>query len=341
MRWILPGGAVLDGGSRQGAEQPVACRPLGAVLEQRSRPKEDVVLQPGARPLPDYELVRKLGEGGFGEVWQARAPGGLDIAMKFIQMVGRTSDVELRSLEMMKSIRHPNLVGLFGAWRRANLLILAMELCDRTLHDRLREAREQNLPGIPLKELLNYMRDAARGLDALHAKAVQHRDVKPMNLLLMQDGVKVADFGLAKVLDQTAASHSGALTLAFAAPEFFKGETHQHSDQYSLAATYYYLRFGHLLFGGDSHQMIYGHLHEQPDLSQLPKGEGAIVARALAKRSADRWPSCEAFVNRLIETVPLGKHQQDQLTASDSPKPTTRKEVRPGKKKSNGNIQDK
>jgi serine/threonine protein kinase len=78
----------------------------------------------------------------------------------------------MRSLELMKSIRHPNLVSLFGAWHKDNWLILAMELCDRSLQERLTEAHNQNLPGIPLSELLNYMSYAANGLDALNAKQV-------------------------------------------------------------------------------------------------------------------------------------------------------------------------
>jgi serine/threonine protein kinase len=100
------------------------------------------------------------------------------------------------------------------------------------------ERSKQQQAGIPQNELLKYMRDAACGLDALHAKGVQHRDVKPMNLLLMQGGVKVADFGLAKVLDHTAASHTGTMTVAYAPPEFFKGTMSQQSGQYSLAASY-------------------------------------------------------------------------------------------------------
>ena len=119
----------------------------------------------------------------------------------------------------MKSIRHPNLVSLFGAWRQDRWLILAMELCDRSLQDRLTEALNQNLAGIPLKELLSYMSDAANGLDALNAKQVQHRDVKPANLLLLNSGAKVADFGLAKALEQTVGSNSGAGTLVYTAPE--------------------------------------------------------------------------------------------------------------------------
>src|ERR1700730_16153349 len=110
----------------------------------------------------------------------------------------------------MKSIRHPNLVSLFGAWRQDHWLILAMELCDRSLQDRLTEALDQKLPGIPQQELLGYMSDAATGLDALNAKQVQHRDVKPANLLLLNSGVKVADFGLANVADLTVGGNSGA-----------------------------------------------------------------------------------------------------------------------------------
>jgi formylglycine-generating enzyme required for sulfatase activity len=257
-------------------------------------------LQAGARPLPDYELVRKLGAGGFGEVWHARGPGGMDVALKFIKLGGKGGTLEVRALEMMKSIRHANLVSLFGVWQKDDLLILAMELCDRTLHDRLKEALAQGLPGVPLTELLGYMRDAAAGLDALHAKQVQHRDVKPLNLFLLAGSVKVADFGLAKLLEQTVNSHTGAMSPAYAAPEFMKGQVSQHSDQYCLAVTYYELRTGRLPFGGSIHQVMYGHLEQPPDLTCLEGSERDVLARALAKDPEKRWPSCRAFVNALI-----------------------------------------
>jgi tetratricopeptide (TPR) repeat protein len=262
-----------------------------------------MTLQPGSCPVPnypDYVLVRKLGAGAFGEVWHAHGPGGIDVALKFIRLDKHVFAAELRSLEVMKSIRHPNLVSLVGAWHKDGYLILAMELCDRSLRDRLTEALAQDLPGIPLDELLGYMTDAANGLDALNAKQVQHRDVKPANLLLLNSGVKVADFGLAKALEQTVASNSGAGTIAYLAPECFKGQLTQQSDQYSLAVTYYHLRTGRLLFKGDQAQMMYAHLEVEPDLSDLPRAEALVLAQALSKEPGKRWQSCKALVNKLI-----------------------------------------
>ena len=82
-----------------------------------------MTLQPGSRPVPncpDYVLVRKLGAGAFGEVWHARGPGSLDVALKFIPVDWRGLARELRSLQAGKNIRHPNLVGLFGVWGKDN-----------------------------------------------------------------------------------------------------------------------------------------------------------------------------------------------------------------------------
>jgi serine/threonine protein kinase len=262
-----------------------------------------MLLQPGSRPVPnspDYVLIRKLGAGAFGEVWHAHGPGRLDVALKFIPNVRAH---ELRALDAIKSIRHPNLVSVFGAWHKDNCLILAMEICDLTLLDRLAEAYTQNLPGIPLKELLGYMTDAANGLDALNAKQVQHRDVKPANLLLLNGGVKVADFGLAKALENTVASNSGAGTVAYTAPECFKGELTYQSDQYSLAVTYCHLRTGHLLFKGDQAQIMYAHLERKPDLSIFPSTEAAVLARALSKQPEKRWDNCKVFINEILKTA--------------------------------------
>jgi serine/threonine protein kinase len=244
-----------------------------------------MTLQAGSRPVPncpDYVLIRKLGAGAFGD------KNGLAR--------------ELRSLEAVKGIRHPNLVSLFGVWGKDNWLILAMELCDRTLLDRLADVQHQKQTGIPVEDLLSHMSDAANGLDALSAGHVQHRDVKPANLLLLNSGVKVGDFGLAKVLEQTVASNSGAGTIAYIAPECFNEEITQQSDQYSFAVTYYHLRTGHLLFQGNQAQLMYAHLHLDPDLSALPTAdERTVLARALSKEPVKRWPNCKTFANELIK----------------------------------------
>jgi serine/threonine protein kinase len=275
-----------------------------------------MTLQAGSRPVPncpDYVLIRKLGAGAFGEVWHARGPGGLDVALKFIPVDKNGLARELRSLEAVKGIRHPNLVSLFGVWGKDNWLILAMELCDCTLQDRLAEAHHQKQKGIPLEELLGYMSDAANGLDALSAGQVQHRDVKPANLLLLNSGVKVADFGLAKVLEQTVASNSGAGTIAYTAPECFNETITQQSDQYSFGVTYYHLRTGHLLFQGNQAQTMYAHLHLEPDLSPLPRAdERAVLARALSKDPGKRWPNCKTFANELIKAHQRAKEDEER-----------------------------
>src|SRR3954454_12210946 len=150
---------------------PDTSPPDGAAPDDRG-PRDSasagVSLMPGARPLPEYELVRLLGRGGFGEVWLATGAGGFDVALKFIRLGAPAAQVELRSLELVKGIRHPHLLTTFGAWHEGDYLIIAMEVAQRTLLQRWQECSAQGMPGIPAGELLEYMRQAAEGLDYLN-----------------------------------------------------------------------------------------------------------------------------------------------------------------------------
>jgi serine/threonine protein kinase len=266
-------------------------------------PAASLALAPGARPLPEYTLERLLGKGAFGEAWQARGPGGVAVALKFLHLGNRGGRLELRSLGLIKDIRHPHLLSLFGYWERPPHLILAMELGDRTLMDRLQEARGQGGPGIPAAELLEYLREAAKGVDYLNERGIQHRDIKPHNLLLVGGGVKVADFGLARLLEHSLPPASGCLTPAYAAPELLNGKVAAQTDQYALAVSYCQLRGGRLPFEGNTGQILRGHLMLPPDLTMLPSAEQPPVARALAKEPQRRWPSCRAFVEALATAV--------------------------------------
>ena len=268
-----------------------------------------ISLTAGAEPAAGYRLLKRLGGGGFGEVWEAEGPGGFHVALKFVPLGERAGAVELRSLEILKGIHHPNLLVTFGAWQSKGYLVIAMELADRTLWDRFQEAVGQGLPGIPREELHEYILEAAKGIDHLNAQkhvfegesgiGVQHRDIKPQNILLVGGGVKVADFGLARFLKHAVTQHTGCLTPAYAAPEFFRGQTSNHSDQYSLAATYCHLRGGNPPHHGTASEVMFGHLNGIPDLTALPEEERSSVARALAKEPAQRWPSCRAFAEAL------------------------------------------
>ncbi len=266
-----------------------------------------LLLEPGLEAVPGYQLAELIGEGGFGQVWKAHGPGGFLVAIKFVRLGNKAEVVEMRSLELMKNIRHANLVTVFGTWQDHGYLIIAMELADRTLLDYYHELTSQGLPGIPIPELFDYMLEAAKGIDHLNSLGIQHRDIKPHNLFLVGGSVKVADFGLAQVVETKPARHTGTgMTPAYAAPEFFAGKTTAQSDQYSLAVTYCHLRNGRLPFEGSAAQIMAGHFFERPNLSMLPAEERPVVAQALAKKPEERWPTCRAFVQALVEASAVG-----------------------------------
>ena len=168
--------------------------------------QKGMTLRPGHQPIAGYLLVSRLGNGAFGEVWKAKAPGGFHVALKFVRLDRRVRTPELRALKTIKEIRHPNLLSVFGAYHKDGYLIISMELADRTIQQRFNEARAQGLTGIPPEELLEYAAEAAKGLDYLNEpnhlsadgtrRGIQHRDIKPQNLLLFGGSLKVGDFAV-------------------------------------------------------------------------------------------------------------------------------------------------
>src|SRR6266478_3127308 len=258
-------------------------------------------LESGAEPIPGYKLIERLGGGGFGEVWKCVAPGGLLKAIKFVfgdleeaSEDGVRAEQELKALSRVKTVRHPYILSLERYDIIDGQLIIVMELADRSLWDRYKECRAQGLPGIPRDELLGYLREAAEALDLMNNQyQLQHLDIKPQNLFLVHNHVKVADFGLVKDLEGMVASLTGGVTPIYAAPETFEGYVSRFSDQYSLAIVFQELLTGHRPFtGANTRQLLMQHISGSPDLHPLPAEDQPIIARALAKKPDDRWPSC-------------------------------------------------
>jgi len=265
-------------------------------------------LKPGYEPIEGYKLVERLGKGGFGEVWKATDARGFSVAIKFVSLGGPLGEKESASLDVIKDVRHPHLLTIVGTRQIDNVLVIAMELADRTLLARFEEAQKEGCHGIPRDELLGYMAEAAEGIDFLNDPGtsgrhrIQHRDIKPQNLLLSGNSVKIADYGLAQALTFNVAESTGS-TPMYAAPEFFDGNTTSRSDQYSLAITYCFLCGGRAPFEGDVVELMEAHQNREPDLTMLLSDECPAVARALSKKSKDRWPTCAAFVEALRSAV--------------------------------------
>jgi serine/threonine protein kinase len=269
-----------------------------------------------AEPIPGYRLIEPLGSGGFGEVWKCEAPGGLKKAIKFVygnlnslDVDGVRAEQEKRALKRLldADVRHPFVCTVEQIQEVEGELVIVMELADRSLHDLFVEQRNAGLIGIPRDDLLRYLRDSAEALDFMNEKhKLQHLDVKPRNLFLISDRVKVADFGLVKHLqNHTASGILGGVTPLYAAPETFKGQISDRSDQYSLAIVYYELLTGQRPFNGKNvRTLMQQHLKEDPDLRALPESERPVVARALSKDPARRFPNCMAFLRALYAARP-------------------------------------
>src|SRR5215475_13774978 len=261
-----------------------------------------VRIEANAEPIAGYKLIERLGGGGFGEVWRAEAPGGLQKAIKFVfgdlhsadDADGARATQELKALSRVKSVHHPYILSLERYDISDGQLIIVMELADRTLWDRFKECRHSGLPGIPREELLPYMIETAEGLDLMNIQfQLQHLDIKPQNLFLVFNHIKVADFGLVKDLEGMRAEITGGVTPVYAAPETFDGWLSRYSDQYSLAIVYQELLTGQRPYSGTTmRQLVMQHIQGEPDLSSLSLSDRAVVAKTLGKNPDLRYASC-------------------------------------------------
>ncbi len=284
-----------------------AANDTDAPTESRYRHKPDT------EPVPGYRLIQPLGYGGFGEVWKCEAPGGLLKAIKFVQ--GRLhalqqdapAEEELRAIQRVKAIRHPFILSMERVEIVDEELVIVLELADKSLADVLRVEQLAGHVGISREPLLAYLREAAEALDLMNTcHSLQHLDIKPQNLFLVSNHVKVGDFGLVNSFGtvpggKTPAPVLGAITPLYASPEVFQGTLSPHSDQYSLAIVYQELLTGTFPFKGkNGRQLLMQHLQDQPDLLPLPAGDREVVARALSKVPAERFSSCSDFIQALL-----------------------------------------
>ncbi len=233
-----------------------------------------LVRQPGAEPLPGYRLLEPLGSGGFGEVWKCEAPGGLYKAVKFVggdpNSGGGLAAQEREAIERIKRIRHPFLLSLERVEVLDGVLVLVMELADRNLQSVLFDYQRQGAPGVPREQLLRFLREAAEALDVINFEhGLQHLDVKPHNLFLVSNHIKVADFGLVHRLPgadtSSASGRNGGGTPLYASPETLQGSLSRYSDQYSLAIVYQQLLTGTVPFwSANPYQLLMMHVAGAP-----------------------------------------------------------------------------
>ena len=261
------------------------------------------VLQHGTR-LGAYEVLAAIGAGGMGEVYRAR-DGRLnrDIALKVLPELFSLDPDRLarfkREAQVLASLNHPNIAGIYGFEESNGVQALVLELVDGpTLADRIA------LGPIPLDEALPLARQIAEGLEAAHEHGIIHRDLKPANIKVRPDGtVKLLDFGLAKALDPVEISGGTATvsptitspaltqmgvilgTAAYMSPEQVKGrQADKRSDVWAFGLVLYEMLTGRQEFKGDDvPDTLAAVLRQDIDLTALPASTPAAVRRLIAR----------------------------------------------------------
>lgn len=269
-------------------------------------------------PISGYVTRELIGRGGFGEVWKAEVPGGLDKAIKIVHagIDSARAERELKALQRVKDVRHPLTLSIERIEIIDGTLVIVTELADCSLKDVFKRHRSKGQTGIPRDQLLALLRDAADALDYIYEEhSLQHLDIKPENLLVVGNRLKLGDFGLLKNIYERGASLVSGLTPTYAPPELFEGRPTRQSDQYSLAIVYQHMLTGELPFdGATSAQLAREHLSGVPRLNLLPRSERPIVARALSKVPRERFESCAALIAGLSAAPPdLPEEPNDEI----------------------------
>jgi serine/threonine protein kinase len=282
-----------------------------------------VTLEAG-RELLHYHLVEQIGQGGMGVVWKA-SDTRLDRAVAIKVLPAHLSEDETlrarfeREARAISQLNHPHICTLHDIGRDEGIDFIVMEFLDgKPLIDRLLEG------SIPLAEALRHGIHIARALHEAHRAGLVHRDLKPGNIMLTRSGVKLLDFGLAKLVTEPARplaedtptatlvkdpmTQEGTIlgTLHYAAPEQLEGkEVDSRTDVFALGCVLHEMITGERAFDGPSQAAVISAVMnaDPPPVSRIhpdtPPQLDHLVAKCLAKNPDDRWHSAADLAGQL------------------------------------------
>jgi eukaryotic-like serine/threonine-protein kinase len=272
-----------------------------------------------------YRLEARIGSGGMSTVYRA-----LDevlqrqVAIKLMNREVATDSDQLerfrREARAVAQLNHPHIVGVIDAGEDENRPYIVFEYVEgETLKDRIRR-----MGRLPIAEAVAYAIEIARALGAAHARHIVHRDVKPQNVLLDEEGsAKVTDFGIARTLDEEGLTADGRVlgTTDYVSPEQALGHhVTGQSDLYSLGIVLYEMLTGEVPFKGETQVAVaMKHVREAlPDVqSKRPEVSAALAAvvdNATAKRQEDRYANDAELIADLEDVLAIETARAGQAT---------------------------
>lgn len=275
------------------------------------------IAEVGAVPYPGYRLLRLRGRGAFASVFESETPTGGRMAIKFMSSASATSTSrELRSLQAIQTLEHPNLLRIRQVWSLPGTIAIAMDLADASLLDLFTLYVEEFDRMIEPEKLCLHFYQAAQALDFLNARVhridgklvgLQHGDIKPNNILLIDNEARLADYGLATPTSSATVPCPRHGTAEYCPPEVFQGFLSERSDQFSLAVSYFVLRTGAFPYPQPptAPGQLKNYVRPEPELSLLPEAERPILARALSPIPQNRFPCCIEFMAAILKTMGL------------------------------------
>lgn len=248
----------------------------------------------------NYTLVKRIGRGGFGEVWLAEHRTELLTTQVAVKLPHR-EQVNLEAIRQeaqlwARASGHANILPIIEANIYDGQIVIVSEYApDGSLEEMLHQE-------IPIKQTLEIVTGILNGLEFLHARQIIHRDIKPANILLQGETPRLADFGISRIIKTTAISTAIVGTPRYMAPEAFDGKRTVQTDIWSVGVILYQMITGNIPFRQDNPtELMWAIVTKDPE----PVSESVqpdlrrIIQRALAKLPENRFPTAREMREEL------------------------------------------